>query len=160
MQIISDKLKKTYMRIAIEFSNMSCCKRLKVGAVAVKNGTILAHGWNGTPSGYHTNNCELPDGTTSAFTLHAEENILIKMAKSTESLVDASIFCTYSPCAGCAKLLAQTGISEFYYLNTYRDTAGLDCLNLLGVKIIKMEETIEERDFIIREINPQAPQFW
>ena len=159
MQSISNKLKKTYMRIAVEFSNMSCCKRLKVGAVAVKNGTILAHGWNGTPSGYHTNVCELPNGETNAFTLHAEENILIKMAKSTESLNGASIFCTYSPCAGCAKLLAQTGISEFYFMHEYRDTAGLDCLSLLGVKIIQMEEMVEERDFIIKEIMPQEPLF-
>ena len=134
MNKISNKLAEVYMKVAYEFSLMSYCNRAKVGAVAVKNGSILAHGWNGTPSGYHTNICELEDGLTNPFVLHAEENIIIKMAKSTESLSGASIFCTLSPCPGCAKLLAQMGIEKFYYGEKYRDETGLRCLELLNVK--------------------------
>lgn len=135
---MKEDLKRTYMRVALEFARMSRCQRAKVGAVAVKNGSILAHGWNGTPSGYKTNTCELPDGKTDPFVLHAEENIIVKMAKSTESLAGASIFCTLSPCCGCAKLLAQMGIDTFYYLDDYHDDAGLRCLELLGIKIEKI----------------------
>lgn len=144
MQIISDKLKITYMRVALEFSKMSVCTRAKVGAVAVKNGSILAHGWNGTPSGYYTNICETKDGNTNPFTLHAEENVIIKMAKSTESLVDSDIFCTLTPCVNCAKLLAQMGIRNFYYLEKYRHLEGLHCLEILGInteEIILPEES-------------------
>ena len=37
-----------YMDIAERFAQVSKCNRLKVGAIIVKNGSILAHGWNGT----------------------------------------------------------------------------------------------------------------
>lgn len=122
------------MRIAHEFASLSCCRRLKVGAIAVKNGGILAHGWNGTPSGYFTNICELGSGSTSPFVLHAEENVIAKLAKSTESISGADIFCTHSPCPGCAKLLAQMGINTFYYANDYRSSEGIECLIALGVR--------------------------
>lgn len=130
-----EELKRTYMRIAKEFAALSQCTRLKVGAIAVKNGTIMAHGWNGTPSGYRTNKCENENGETDPFVLHAEENIIAKMAKSTESISGAEIFCTHSPCPGCAKLLAQMGIKSFFYEQEYRQNIGKDCLELLGVKV-------------------------
>jgi len=122
------------MDIAERFAQVSECNRLKVGAIVVKNGSILAHGWNGTPSGFRTNVCELEDGTTSPFVLHAEQNVLVKMAKSTESIEGAEIFCTHSPCPECSKLLAQSGIKKVFYKHKYRITEGLDVLSQLGVE--------------------------
>lgn len=127
-------LLKAYMDIAERFAQVSECNRLKVGAIIVKNGSILAHGWNGTPSGFRTNVCELEDGSTSPFVLHAEQNVLVKMAKSTESIEGAEIFCTHSPCPECSKLLAQSGIKKVYYKHKYRITEGLDVLSQLGVE--------------------------
>ena len=68
------EIKEAYMQTAELFSQVSNCKKLKVGAIVVKNGSILAHGWNGTPSGFHTNCCEKEDGSTNPFVLHAEQN--------------------------------------------------------------------------------------
>jgi dCMP deaminase len=130
---MKDALKKAYMDIAERFSEVSECQRLKVGAIIVKNGSILAHGWNGTPSGFRTNVCELEDGSTSPFVLHAEQNVLVKMAKSTESIDGSELFCTHSPCPECSKLLAQSGVRKVYYKYKYRITDGLDVLNQLGV---------------------------
>jgi len=129
------RLIEAYMDIAERFAQVSECQRLKVGAIIVKNGSILAHGWNGTPSGFRTNVCELEDGTTSPFVLHAEQNVLVKMAKSTESVDGAEIFCTHSPCPECSKLLAQSGIKKVYYKHRYRITEGLDVLQQLGVDV-------------------------
>jgi dCMP deaminase len=123
-----------YMDIAERFAQVSKCDRLKVGAIIVKNGSILAHGWNGTPSGYRTNCCEDENGVTSPFVLHAEQNVLVKMAKSTESIEGAELFCTHSPCSECSKLLAQSGIKKVYYKHKYRITEGIDVLNALGVE--------------------------
>lgn len=128
-------LKKAYMDIAERFSQVSECARLKVGAIIVKNGSILAHGWNGTPSGFKTNVCELEDGTTSPFVLHAEQNVLVKMAKSTESIEGSELFCTHSPCPECSKLLAQSGVKKVYYKHSYRITEGIDVLKELGVDV-------------------------
>ena len=127
------QLIEAYMDIAERFAQVSECQRLKVGAIIVKNGSILAHGWNGTPSGFRTNFCELEDGTTSPFVLHAEQNVLVKMAKSTESIEGAELFCTHSPCPECSKLLAQSGVKKVYYKYAYRITEGLDVLDQLGV---------------------------
>jgi len=127
------RLIEAYMDIAERFAQVSECQRLKVGAIIVKNGSILAHGWNGTPSGFRTNVCELEDGTTSPFVLHAEQNVLVKMAKSTESIEGAELFCTHSPCPECSKLLAQSGVKKVYYKHAYRITEGLDVLDQLGV---------------------------
>lgn len=123
------------MDIAEIFAQVSECNKLKVGAIVVKNGSILAHGWNGTPSGYKTNVCELEDGTTSPFVLHAEQNALVKMAKSTESIEGAELFCTHSPCPECSKLIAQSGVKKVYYRTAYRITEGLEVLEALGVEI-------------------------
>lgn len=128
------ELINAYMDIAERFALVSKCERLKVGAIIVKNGSILAHGWNGTPSGYKTNCCEDENGATSPFVLHAEQNVLVKMAKSTESIEGAELFCTHSPCSECSKLLAQSGIKKVYYKHKYRITEGIDVLNALGVE--------------------------
>lgn len=127
------ELVKAYMDIAERFAQVSQCERLKVGAIIVKNGSILAHGWNGTPTGYKTNCCEDKEGNTHPFVLHAEQNALVKMAKSTESIEGAEIFCTHSPCPDCSKLLAQSGIKKVYFKNRYRVAEGLDVLNELGI---------------------------
>ena len=132
------RLIEAYMDIAERFAQVSECQRLKVGAIIVKNGSILAHGWNGTPSGFRTNVCELEDGTTSPFVLHAEQNVLVKMAKSTESIEGAELFCTHSPCPECSKLLAQSGVKKVYYKHAYRITEGLDVLDQLGVSTQKV----------------------
>jgi dCMP deaminase len=133
------RLIEAYMDIAERFAQVSECQRLKVGAIIVKNGSILAHGWNGTPSGFRTNVCELEDGTTSPFVLHAEQNVLVKMAKSTESIEGAELFCTHSPCPECSKLLAQSGVKKVYYKHAYRITEGLDVLDQLGVSTQKVQ---------------------
>jgi len=129
---------KAYMDIAERFAEVSECQRLKVGAIVVKNGSILAHGWNGTPSGFKTNVCEMEDGSTSPFVLHAEQNILVKMAKSTESIEGAELFCTHSPCPECSKLLAQSGVKKVYFKYEYRITDGIDILKELGVEVEKV----------------------
>jgi dCMP deaminase len=70
--------------------------------------------------------------------LHAETNAIAKLAKSSESGLDANIFITHAPCLDCAKLIYQSGISSVYYRNSYRDMAGLNFLEKSGIKVEKM----------------------
>jgi dCMP deaminase len=67
--------------------------------------------------------------------LHAESNALMKVASSTESSENSTMFCTHAPCIHCAKLIYQSGINSLYYRNTYRDTAGLEFLEKSGVSV-------------------------
>lgn len=48
---------------------------------------------------------------------------------------DASVFITHAPCLDCSKLIYQSGISNVYYRNSYRDTAGIDFLAKGGISI-------------------------
>lgn len=70
--------------------------------------------------------------------LHAEMNSLMKLARSNESGLDASMFVTHSPCIECAKGIYQSGIKEVYYSNEYRDNAGIEFLRKCGVVVKKI----------------------
>ena len=127
-----------FMNIAEATAELSSARRLKVGSVIVRDNQILATGYNGTPSGWD-NSCEvtLADGTTvtKEIVIHAESNAVSKIARSTESSLGATMFCTHAPCLQCAKLIYQSGIKGLYYRNTYRDTTGIEFLEKSGVVI-------------------------
>ena len=120
--------------MAKEWGELSHCKRKKVGAIIVKNNMIISDGFNGTPSGFD-NNCEDSKGNTNWYVLHAEANAILKVAKSTNSCEDATLYLTLSPCKECAKLIHQSGIKRLVYLKNYKDTTGLQFLENAGVKI-------------------------
>lgn len=140
------KIDVTYIKMAQTWADLSHSLRKKVGALIVKNNTIIADGHNGTPSGFE-NECEESvnneDGTfreyrTKWYVLHAESNALAKVAKSTQSSEDATLYVTCSPCTECSKLILQAGIKKVVYLEEYRDVAGLDFLHRAGVEIKKI----------------------
>ena len=123
--------------MAKEWGELSHCKRKKVGAIIVKNNMIISDGFNGTPSAFD-NNCEDSEGNTNWYVLHAEANAILKVAKSTNSCEDATLYLTLSPCKECAKLIHQSGIKRLVYLKNYKDTTGLQFLENAGVKIDKI----------------------
>lgn len=74
---------------------------------------------------------------TNPEVLHAESNALMKVARSTESSLDATMFCTHAPCIDCAKLIYQAGIIKLYYREQYRDDIGLKFLSQSGVDVTR-----------------------
>jgi dCMP deaminase len=126
-----------YMDIADRYSQMSYAVRSKVGAIAVKGGNTIGHGWNGMPSGYN-NTCEHQVGgglVTNPEVHHAEENMLMKMLRAGISSEGASVYLTLEPCLPCAKLLYGSGFSSVYYRDSYRLHDGLDFLAGTDVKV-------------------------
>lgn len=130
------QLKNAFMEVAHVFAKLSKAERLKVGAIAVKDGRVLSIGYNGTPPGFD-NKCEDENGVTKIEVLHAEANCLAKLARCNESSEGAIIFVTHSPCVECAKQMFVAGIKEVYYDIEYRDITGIDLLKKLGVKVEK-----------------------
>ena len=125
--------------MAAEWAKLSHCKRKQVGALIVKNNTIISDGYNGTPSGF-TNGCEDEDGNTHWYVLHAEANALLKVVLSTQNAEDGTLYITLSPCKECSKLIIQAGIKRVVYLNEYKDTAGIDFLKEFGIELKHIEE--------------------
>ena len=137
------------MKTARIFGDLSHAVRLKVGAIIVKDNRIISIGYNGMPSGWD-NECEYKHYSLGNWAdyelkskpevLHAETNAIAKLARSSESGLDADLFVTHSPCLDCAKLIYQSGIRRVYYAVDYRDCAGIDFLKASGVEVEKVEE--------------------
>ena len=120
------KFDQVYLNIAKEVSLLSHCERSKVGAVLVKDGNIIAFGYNGTPAGM--NNCCERNDVTVPEVIHAEMNAILKAARSGHAVGGAELYLTLSPCVDCAKLILQSGIKRVFYLQEYRKTDGIDFL--------------------------------
>ncbi len=121
------------MRMAIEWAKLSHCERKQVGALIVKDRMIISDGFNGTPTGFE-NPCEEAN-ETKWYVLHAEANAILKVAGSTQSCKNSTLYITLSPCKECSKLIHQSGIKRVVYANAYKDTSGLDFLEKAGVEI-------------------------
>lgn len=120
------------MEIAETVSKMSYAKRLQVGAIVVKSNRIISIGFNGTPSGWD-NNCEDENNKTKPEVIHAEANLIMKLARSNESGMGSVMFLTHAPCIDCAKLIYGSGITQVYYKHKYRDQSGVEFLKKCNV---------------------------
>lgn len=151
---MKEKFKKAYMETAGIFAELSHARRLHVGAIVVKDDRVISIGYNGMPAGWD-NNCEDEvvenyagyEGAihhvklkTKPEVLHAETNAIAKLARSTESGVNATMFVTHSPCLDCAKLIYQSGINTVYYRDAYRDDDGIQFLKKSGVTVEQYRE--------------------
>ena len=131
------KFDKAYLKMALEWGKLSHCKRKQVGALIVKDRMIISDGFNGTPTGFD-NCCEDENGTTKWEVLHAEANAILKVASSTQSAKNATLYITLSPCPQCSKLIHQAGIKRVVYANAYKDDAGIKFLEKAGIEIINL----------------------
>jgi dCMP deaminase len=170
---MKQKYKDLYMDWAKRCAELSHARRLHVGAVIVKDDTVISYGYNGMPAGWD-NDCENKEwcsaggwldseeieerwpyeGTyldaagnemqgryrlkTKPEVLHAESNAIAKLAKSSNSGLNADLFVTHSPCLDCAKLIYQSGIRRVYFGENYRDDAGIRFLKGSGVEVNKI----------------------
>jgi dCMP deaminase len=109
-----------FLELASTTSTRATCSRRKHGAVIVKDRRIVATGYNGGPSGYpHCEDGACPRAASESpqghdyercIAIHAEANALL--FSSPEEREGASLYCTGAPCFGCAKLIANSGVSE------------------------------------------------
>lgn len=136
------KYDRAYLRLAASWAILSHCNRKKVGAIIVKDGMIISDGYNGTPSGFD-NCCENELGETHWYVLHAEANAILKVAKSTNNCLGATLYLTLSPCKDCSKLVIQSGISRVVFQHGYKDPEGVNFLKSAGV-LVEQIETIED----------------
>ncbi len=126
-----------YLRMAQEWGRLSYCERKQVGAIIVKDKMIISDGYNGTPTGFE-NFCEDDEGYTKWYVLHAEANAILKVASSTQSCKEATLYITLSPCKECSKLIHQAGIKRVVFKEGYKDQSGIKFLEKAGVEIVHL----------------------
>jgi dCMP deaminase len=111
-------------------SQRSVCLRRKVGCLIVKNNQILCTGYNGPPAGHphpeELGGCERDiagiksgERLELCYCLHAEQNAILQAARHGISIEGATIYVTIFPCPICARMIANSGISEVRVFGTY-----------------------------------------
>ena len=140
-------LDRRYIRMATIWAENSYCTRRQVGALIVKNQSIISDGYNGTPAGFE-NICEDENNVTKPYVLHAEANAITKIARSNNSSEGATLYVTASPCIECAKLIIQAGIKRVVYSEKYRLEDGLDLLRKANIEVeyINPKESIKDHE--------------
>ena len=124
--------------MAAIWAENSYCIRRKVGALIVKDQMIISDGYNGTPAGFE-NVCEDEHNITKPYVLHAEANAITKVAASSNSSKDATIYVTSAPCIECAKLIIQSGIKRVVFSEKYRTEEGCDLLRRANIELEYIE---------------------
>jgi len=135
-----------FMNIARQAATRATCDRKHVGAVIVRDRTILSTGYNGSIRGMpHCDDIgHMIENDHCVATVHAEANAIIQAAKNGVRIDGAEIYTTASPCWNCFKLIANAGIGAIYYGEFYRDQRSIEVASQIGVKLIDLTEAIRE----------------
>ena len=126
------------MNIAREVATRSTCDRKFVGAVIVRDRSILATGYNGSIRGLE--HCDedghLMEDGHCVRTVHAEANAIVQAARNGVRIDGASIYVTASPCWGCFRLIANAGITRIVFGEFYRDKRIFEVSQKLGIELV------------------------
>ena len=131
-----------FMNIAKEVATRSTCDRKYVGAVIVREKTILSTGYNGSIKGLpHCDAAghEMVDDHCIR-TPHAEANAIVQAAKNGVEINQSEIYVTASPCYNCFKLIANAGIKTIYYGEFYREDRILEHAKEAGIELVSLED--------------------
>jgi dCMP deaminase len=129
-----------FMRIAREVATRATCDRKHVGAVIVRDRSILATGYNGSIGGLP--HCDevghmMQDGHCIR-TIHAEANAVIQAARNGVRIEGAGIYVTASPCWSCFKMIANAGLRRIVFGEFYRDERIFEHARQLGIELVDL----------------------
>ncbi|MDK2991469.1 MAG: dCMP deaminase [Clostridiales bacterium] len=139
-----------FMNMVEIVKTRSTCLRRQVGAIIVKDKRMLASGYNGAPTGVR--HCDevgclreqmhIPSGQRQELcrAIHAEQNAIAQAAMMGISVKDATIYITTQPCAICAKMIINAGITRIVYKGDYPDQLAMDLLREAGVEVVRFED--------------------
>lgn len=141
-----------FMEMASVIATWSSCfnENRQVGAIIVKNKRIITTGYNGAPAGIKS--CKekgecmrrkmgIASGTRHelCYAIHAEQNAVIQAARLGIAIDGATLYCTHQPCAICAKIIVNAGISRVVYGEGYPDEFAMQIFNEANTKVEKYE---------------------
>jgi len=126
-----------WIEMANTAAKRSTCYRANVGALIVSpENNVVSVGYNGPPAGEpHCTGltCERTESGGCKRSVHAEANA-VNRAPKRRFPKDSSLYCTYSPCEECTRLiLTQPKLTSVYYQTPYRVNDHLKWLIRAGV---------------------------
>ena len=129
------------MNLAIQAATRSTCPRKHVGAVIVRDKTVLSTGYNGSIRGApHCTEagCLIVNGHCVR-ALHAEQNAIIQGALHGVNVSGSTVYVTHQPCLVCAKMIINAGIERVVYAGHYPDEIACGFIEQAGVELSKYE---------------------
>lgn len=131
------------MNIAREVATRSTCDRKHVGAVIVRDRSILATGYNGSIRGlpHCDDEGHLMEEGHCVRTVHAEANAIVQAARNGMGIEAASIYVTASPCWGCFRLIANAGINRIVFGEFYRDRKIFEFSQKIGIELVDLTKS-------------------
>jgi dCMP deaminase len=130
-----------FMRIAREVSSRATCDRKHVGAVIVRDKSILATGYNGSIRGLP--HCDeeghLMEDGHCVRTIHAEANAIIQAARNGVRIDQGTFYVTASPCWSCFKMIANAGVKRVVYGELYRDERIFSVAEALAIELVHLD---------------------
>lgn len=132
------------MRIAGEVASRATCDRKHVGAVIVRDKSILATGYNGSIRGlpHCSEDGHMMEDGHCVRTIHAEANAIIQAARNGVRIDAATIYVTASPCWGCFRMIANAGIMRIVFGEFYRDERIFRFATQLGIELSPLSSAI------------------
>jgi dCMP deaminase len=142
--VSADELARTRLRQAFAEAQLSSDWWRQVGAVAVRDGSVLDRAHNEhqptpyTPylDGDPRNEFSRGVRADLSTALHAEAAIVARAARRGASLAGADLYVSTFPCPTCARLVAEAGFRRVYFAGPYAVLAGDDVLRAAGVELI------------------------
>jgi dCMP deaminase len=134
-----------FMQMAQHVASRATCDRKHVGAVIVRDRTVLSTGYNGSIRGF--DHCDdvghLMENGHCVGTVHAEANAIIQAAKNGVSIDGGELYTTASPCWSCFKLIANAGLRRVYFGEFYRDERSVEVARRLGMELVDLSAARE-----------------
>lgn len=136
-----------FMQQAQLMSTRSKDPSTKVGCIIVSpDRFVLSEGYNGFPRGV----ADTPERLNNRAqkyprVVHAEANAIINAGRNGAKIDNGILFVTQPPCSNCAKMIAQAGIREVFYIDlekskvdiaSWREELAIsfDIFNEVGIK--------------------------
>jgi dCMP deaminase len=137
-----------FMNLAVQAATRSTCPRKSVGAVIVRDKTVLSTGYNGSIRGapHCTEVGCMMENDHCIRTVHAEANAIVQAARHGIRIEGSQIYVTASPCFSCFKLIVNAGIGTVYFGEFYRDEAVLRFADELGIALVPLGLADEPAD--------------
>lgn len=128
-----------YILMAKLMGYRGTCLRANVGCIITVDNRIVSTGYNGSIHNEHCKElaCDIKQKCQHA--VHAEANAIAFAAKKGISLEGGTLYCNYSPCTDCAKLIIQAGIKRVVYETDYTSNMGEVILRKKGIEVKQYE---------------------
>ncbi len=147
--VAADELSRLFARQAMDEAQLSSDWWRQVGAIAARDGSILAIAHNehrpteyspyldGDPRNDFSRGVHIDLSTA----IHAEAAIVARAARDGVALAGADLYVSTFPCPGCARLVAEAGFRRVYFAGPYTMLDGDAVLRAAGVELIYVAGT-------------------